>query len=170
MSQLPTYDLSLQSAQTSDDPASLAITHNINMTELTEYIMAIKSRVATMSSNGSITAEQFNTLLDANKKQVTILAGMADEQTIDFNDYQLRRVTAGSNSLVEFRITDTDTDRATDFRKTLVAVSNSLGERVNPIIAATATWLSIQFNNNVDVAASQSDQATDPNNKLITFI
>lgn len=173
--QLPNYNLTLNDASTSDDSSALAITHNLNMAEIVEYVNAIKDYVALLdgSGNGSLTQAQFNTLLDSSKSTVVLLAGMTNGQYIDFNGYRITH--AGPNTdisvaSVKYVITDTDVERNTNFRKAFISVKEYAGAHIYPLIDCDLTSATITFANASEMSSSQAEQSTDPNNKRITIL
>lgn len=172
---LPIYPLSLQASQQNEDSASLSVVHNLNMIELMNYINEVVAHIATLGGGGggsSLTQAQFNQLLATSKNDVLLRAGMLNNETIDFNEYRLTRlgIPAGyPTTAVEFRITDTNIPRNTNFRKISIIVRDYNGNTVEPLIKATLTYISLIFMEAIDVSSTQLDPLTDPNSKRITI-
>lgn len=171
---IPTYELQLQEARQDEDGASLALIHNLNVREIASYVNKIKEHIGTLGGEGggTITQQSFNQMLLNARSSVTLLAGMTDGQTIEFNGYQLKRI--GNTKLpvnsVTFEITDIDVDRNTDFRKLHVFVKSSSGQSIYMPIETSLSNIQIFFSDKSSVASTQQENATDPNNKNIILL
>ena len=177
MPTLPTLPLTLYRTSQSDDSAAMSIIHNKNMALLEAYMREVVDYVADLpsgsgSGSGGSTTEEFNALLAASKRSVTLLVSMNVADTIDFDEYSLTKIgpVSGKPNSMEFRITDTNVTRNTNFRNSVLIVRTFDGETIYPTVVSTASWVSIQFDVAADIEPSTITPASDPNNKRITLL
>lgn len=171
---LPVIPIQLFRTNQTDDPASMSIVHNKNMTDIELYLGQIIEHVNSNGSggSGSITQEQFTELMNSHKSSAVIQVDLATSAFIDFNDYRLTKIgpMSGKPLSMEFRITDTNLERNTNFRNSVLVVKTFSGETVYPTVVSTLTWISIQFELSSEVEATTGDPTTDPNNKRILLL
>lgn len=173
MPTLPTLPLTLYRTSQSDDSAAMSIIHNKNMALIEAYMQEVVGYVADLQSgSGGITTDEFHTLLAASKRSVTLLVSMTIADTIDFDGYRLTKIgpVSGKPNSMEFRITDTNVTRNTNFRNSVLIVRTFGGETIYPTVVSTASWVSIQFDVAADIEPSTITPASDPNNKRITLL
>lgn len=172
MSTLPANPLTLEKTSQLEDSSSYSIVHNLNAKTLEDYVNAIRSYVESIDiqPNVTISQETFNALLDNAKNRVILLVSMVNGDYIDFNDYRITKIgtfaDAGPNS-IEFRITDLNVERATNFRNAVCIVRTYAGQTVYPIIKTSINQLSIVFSDKTDIEPTTVTPETDPNNKRI---
>lgn len=175
MPTLPTLPLTLYRTSQSDDSAAMSIIHNKNMALIEAYMQEVVDYIETLpsgSGSGGITTDEFHALLAASKRSVTLLVSMNVADTIDFDEYRLTKIgpVSGKPKSMEFRITDTNVTRNTNFRNSVLIVRTFDGETIYPTVVSTASWVSIQFDVAADIEPSTITPASDPNNKRITLL
>ena len=170
---LPASPLRLINSNQTEDVASLSIVHNKNMSAIAAYVNQVVDYLSTLNTNVSISQSAFNTLLTAAKNFIVLRVDMVDNDVIDFNGFRLTRIgipLSYASPTIEFRITDTNNTRNTDFKNVLIAIKSMSGQYVYPIITNTTSYISIIFSDALSVTATTVNPDTDPNNKYIILL
>ena len=170
---LPTQPLSLFSSSQQEDASALSIIHNKNMEEIASYVNQLTEYIATLQLTQTVTQLEFNALLVNAKTNFSLLVSMNNGDILVNNGYHCLRYGTpvnGPSTGIEFIITDTLEERSTDFRSVTALVRSYAGNTVYPLVVATLTQLSIIFNDASDLAPTQINDATDPNNKQIILL
>lgn len=158
----------------SDDSSAMSIVNNKNSKIIEDALNNLQAQIDQIGTGtgGTITQDQFNVMLDNAKNYLMIRADMVNGATVDFNGYRLTRVgpPSGSPAGMEFRITDTDTVRNTNFRKSVILIRDFAGYYVYPSILADSTFISIIFSDSTDVNPSIVNPLSDPNNKRLIIL
>lgn len=170
-------DITLKDAKPSEDSAAHILTHNQNMSEIQAWIRNFKVAIELLasSSGGALDTTAISELIQASKYSIQIPVGMTTGQEItDSNGFKVKRIgipAGGGNDSVEFQITDTNTDRNTNFAKSLFNVKQFDGKIVYPSILPNLTNIRIIFRHYSEVAvtAGHTPATTDPNIKIITI-
>lgn len=172
MPTIPTITLIRTNPQ--QDSAAMSIVHNKNAKVIEDALNNLQQQIVDGSGGGtSITQEQFNSMLQNSKNYVMIRANMVNGEYIDFNQYRITRIgtpSGWSASAIEFRVTDLNTTRNTNFRKSFINIRDYNGYGVYPSILTDSTFISIIFSDVADVSPVGVSPASDPNNKHLTIL
>lgn len=165
--------ITLLRSQSSDDSSAMSIVNNKNAKVIEDALNKLRYDLEHINVDASITQDQFNTMLANSKNSVLIRADMTDGAFVDFNGYRITRigVPAGSTApIVEFRVTDTNITRNTNFRTSLISFRDFAGYFVYPTILADSTFISIIFYDVADMSPTTINPLSDPNNKRLTIL